>query len=84
MEVTNRFTGLDLVSSVPGELWMEVRHIVQEAVNKAIPEKRKYKKAKWLSEEASQIAEERREIKGKGEKERCPTEFRVSKKGKER
>ena len=72
MDVTNRFTGLDLVSSVPGELWMEVRHIVQEAVNKAIPEKRKYKKAKWLSEEASQIAEERREVKSKRESERYP------------
>ena len=79
VEVTNRFTGLDLVSSVPGELWMEVRHIVQEAVNKAIPEKRKYKKAKWLSEEALQIAEERREVKSKRESERYPqTKCRVS------
>ena len=54
----------------PEELWMEVHDIVQEAVIKTIPKKNKCKKAKWLSEEALQIAEERREAKGKGEKER--------------
>ena len=52
------------------ELWTEVHDIVQEAVTKIIPKKKKCKKAKWLSEEASQIAEKRREVKGKGEKER--------------
>ena len=55
---------------MPEELWREVRDIVQEAVIKTIPKKRKYKKAKWVSEEALQVAEERREVKGKGEKER--------------
>ena len=57
MEVTNRFKGLDLIDKVPEELWMEVRNIVQEAMIKIIPKKKKCKKAKWLSEEASQIAE---------------------------
>ena len=70
MEVTNRFKGLDLRDRVPEELWMEVCDIVQEAVIKTIPKKKKWKKAKWLSEEALQIAEKRREAKGKGEKER--------------
>ena len=55
---------------MPEELWTEVRDIVQEAVIKTIPKKKKSKKAKWLSEEALQIAEKRREEKGKGEKER--------------
>ena len=55
---------------MPEELWMEVRDIVQEVVIKTIPKKRKCKKAKWLSEEALQIAVKRREVKGKGEKER--------------
>ena len=55
---------------MPEELWMEVRNIVQEAVIKTIPKKKKCKKAKWLSEEALQIAEKRREAKGKGEEER--------------
>ena len=55
---------------MPEELWTEVCDIVQEAVIKTIPEKKKCKKAKWLSEEASQIAEKRRKVKGKGEKER--------------
>ena len=59
-----------MINRVPEELWMEVHDIVQEAVIKTIPEKKKYKKAKWLSEEALQIAEKRREAKGKGEKER--------------
>ena len=68
--MTNRFKGLDLIDRVPEELWMEVRDIVQEAVIKSIPKKKKCKKEKWLSEEALQIAEKRREVKGKGEKER--------------
>ena len=66
----NRFKGLYLVNRVPEELWMEVHNIVQEAVIKTIPKKKKCNKAKWLSEEALQIAEKRREAKGKGEKER--------------
>ena len=70
MEVTNRSKGLDLIDKVPEELWTEVRDIVQEAVIKTIPKKKKCKKAKWLSEEALQIAEKRREVKLKGEKER--------------
>ena len=67
--MTNRFKGLDLIR-VPIELWTEVHDTVQEAVIETIPKKKKYKKAKWFSEEALQIAEERREVKGKGEKER--------------
>ena len=70
VEVTNRFKGLDLINRLPEELWMEVRDIVQEAVIKTTPNKKKCKKAKWLSEEALQIAEKRREAKSKGEKER--------------
>ena len=70
VEVTNRFKELDLIDRVPKELWMGVHDIVQEAVIKTIPKKKKCKKAKWLSEEALQIAEKRREVKGKGEKER--------------
>ena len=66
MEGTNRFKGLDLIDRVPEELWMEVSVIVQEAVIKAIPKKKKCKKAKCLSEEALQIGEKRREVKGKG------------------
>ena len=66
--MTNRFKGLDLVDRVPEGLWMEVCDIVQEAVIKAIPKKNRCKKAKWLSEEALQIAEKRREVKVKGEK----------------
>ena len=61
MEVTNRFKGLDLIDRVPDELWTEVHDIVQEAVIKTIPNKKKCKKAKWLSEETLQIAEKRRE-----------------------
>ena len=67
MEVRNRFKGLDLRDGVPDELWME---IVQEAVVKTTPKKKKCKQAKWLSEEALQTAMKRREAKGKGEKER--------------
>ena len=69
-EVRNRFKGLDLIDRVPDELWMEVHDIVQEVVIKTIPKEKKCKKAKWLSEEALQIAEKRREAKSKGEKER--------------
>ena len=61
LEVTNRFKGLDLTDRVPEELWMEVCDIVQKAVIKTIPKKKKCKKAKWLSEEALQTAEKRRE-----------------------
>ena len=63
----NRFKGLDLIDRVPEELWMEVHDILQEALIKTIPKKKKCKKAKLLSEEALQIAEKRREVKGKGE-----------------
>ena len=70
VEVRNRFKGLDLIDRVPDELWIEVRDIVQETGIKMIPEKKKCIKAKWLSEEALQIAVKRREAKSKGEKER--------------
>ena len=70
MEVTNRFKGLHLIDRVLEKLWMGVCDIVQEAVIKPIPKKKKCKMAKWLSEEALQIAVKRRETKGKGEKER--------------
>ena len=66
----NRFKGLDLIDRVPAELWTEVRDIVQETGSKTIPKKKKCKKAKWLCEEALQIAVRRREAKNKGEKER--------------
>ena len=68
--MTNRLKGLDLTDRVPEELWTEVHDIVQEAVIKTITKKKKYKKEKWLSEKALQIAEKRRDTKGKGEKER--------------
>ena len=61
----NRFKGLDLVDRMPEELWMKVPNIIKEVVTKTIPKKRKCKKEKWLSEDALQIAEERREEKGK-------------------
>ena len=63
VEVTNRFKGLDLIDRVPEELWTEVGDIIQEAVIKTIPKKKKCKKAKWLSEEALQIAMKRRQVK---------------------
>ena len=72
MEVTNRFKGLDLINRVPEELWMEIHDIVQEAVIKTIPKKKKSKKAKWLSEEALQIAVKRREAKGNEKKKDIP------------
>ena len=71
VEVTDRFKGLDLIDRVPEELWTQVRDIVQEAGIKTIPKKKKCKKAKWFSGEASQTAVKRREAKSKGEKERC-------------
>ena len=70
VKVRNRFKGLDLIDRVPDELWMEVHDTVQETGIKTIPMEKKCKKAKWLSEEALQIAVKRREVKGKGEKER--------------
>ena len=80
----HRFKGLDLIDRVPDELWTEVQNIVQEAVIKTIP--KKCKKAKWLSEEALQIAEKRKDAKGKGERERYthlnPEFQRIAKKDK--
>ena len=70
MKVRNRFKGLDLIDRVPDELWNEVHDIVQEAGIKTIPKAKTCKKGKWLSEEALQIAEKRREVKGKVERER--------------
>ena len=66
----NRFKGLDLIDRVPEELWTEVHDTVQEAVIKTIHKKKKCEKAKWLSEEALQIAEKRKEANSKGKKER--------------
>ena len=68
VEVRNRFKGQDLIERVPDELWTEVRDIVQETAIKTIPMEKKFKKAKYLSEEALQIAVKRREAKSKGEK----------------
>ena len=70
MGVRNRFKGLDLTDRGPDELWTKVHDTVQETEIKTIPKGKKYKKAKWLSEEALQIALKRREVKSKGEKER--------------
>ena len=70
MEVRNRFKGLDLIDRMPDELWTEVGDIVQEKGIKTIPKKKKCKKAKWLSEEALQVAVKRRKVKSKGKKER--------------
>ena len=82
----NRFKGLDLIDRVPDELWMEVHDTVQESGIKTIPEKKKCKKAKWLSEEALQIAVKRRDAKSKGEKKRYThvnAEFqRIARRGK--
>ena len=66
----NRFKGLDLIDRVPDELWMEVHDILQEKGIKTIPKKKKCKKAKWLYEEALQVAVKRRDVKSKGEKRR--------------
>ena len=81
MELRNRFKGLDLIDRVPDEQWIETSDIVQGTGIKTIPKKKKCQKAKWLSEEALQIAMKRREAKGKGEKERYThlnAEFRSS------
>ena len=72
LEVRNRFKGLDLIDRVPDEVWMEVRDIVQETGIKTIPMKKKCKKAKWLSEEALQIAVKRREVKAKEKRKDIP------------
>ena len=68
--MANRFRRLDLVDRLPEELWAEVHNIVQEAVTKTIQKKKKCKKSKWLSEDALHIAEKRREVKSKGERDR--------------
>ena len=65
VDVKNRFKGLDLLDTVPEEIWTKVHNIVQRVVTKTIPKKKKCKKARWLSEEALQIVEKRREMKGK-------------------
>ena len=72
VEVRNRFKALDLIDRVPDELWMEVHDTVQEAVIKTISKKKKCKKTKWLSEEALQIAEKRREVKAKEKRKDIP------------
>ena len=86
MEVTNRLEELDLIDRVPEELWMDIPDIVEEVVINTIPKKKKCKKPKWLSEEALQRAEKRREAKGKGENERyiyLNAEFqRIARRGK--
>ena len=69
MEVTNRFRGLDVADRLPEKLWMDVHNTVQETLNKTITKKKKCKKAKSLSKKVLQIAEKRREVKGKGERE---------------
>ena len=85
VEVTNRFKGFNLIDRMPEELWTEVHNTVQEAMIKTIPKKKKCKKAKWLFEEALQIAEKRREVKGNEKKERYYSfECRVPKNSKER
>ena len=83
MEVTDRFKGLDLIDRLPEELWTGVLNIVQKVLIKTIPKKKKCKKAKWLSEEALQIAEKRREMqRRKGEI--YPFECRVPKNNREK
>ena len=84
VEVRNRFKGLDLIDRVPDELWIEVHDIVQEKGIQTIPKKNKCKKAKWLSEEALQIAVKRREAKRKEKGKIYPFEWRVPKNSKER
>ena len=84
LEMTDRFKGLDLIDRVPDELWTEVHDIVQETGIKTIPMEKKCKKAKWLSEEALQIAMKRREAKAKKKRKDVPFECRVPKNSKER
>ena len=79
MEVTDGVKRLDLIDKVPEELWIEIRNIVQEAVTKTIPKKKKWIKAKWLSEEALQIFYKRREVKNKGERKDLPIWMQSSK-----
>ena len=85
VEMMNNIKGLDLVNRVPEELWMEAHTIVQEAVTKTIPKKKKFKKAKCLSEDSLQIAEKRRDMKDKGEKEEYThlnAEFQIARRDK--
>ena len=84
MEVTNRFKGLDLIDRVPEDLWTEVCGIVQEVVIKTIPKKKRYKKAKWLSEEALYSYEKKRSERQRRKGKIYPFECRVPKKSKER
>ena len=84
MEETNRFKGLDLIDRVPEKLWMEVRDIVQEAVIKTILKEKRCQKTKWLSEEALQIAEKRREVRQRRKGKIYPFECRVPKNSKDR
>ena len=85
MKVANGFKELNLIDKVPEELWMEVCGIVQEVMIKTIPKKKKYKKAKWLSEEALQISEKRRKANTQRRKRKIyPSECRVPKNSKER
>ena len=71
-EVRNRFKGLDLIDRMPEELWTKVRNIIQEVVTKTIPKKKECKEAKWLSEEALQMAEKRRQQKEKENRKDIP------------
>ena len=84
VEVRNRLKGLDLTDKVPDEVQIEVCNIVQETAIKTIPKKKKCKKAKWLSEEALQIAVKRREAKHNEKRKDIPIECRVPKNSKER
>ena len=84
VEVTNRFKGFDLIDRAPKELWLEVHDTVQEAVIKIIPKKKKFKKANWLFEEGFQMAQKRREVKGKGKRKIYSFECRLPKNSKER
>ena len=84
VEVTNRFRGLDLIDRVPEELWTEVSDTVQEAVIKTIPKKKKCKQAKWLFDEALQIAEKERCKRQRRKRKIYPFECRIPKNGKER
>ena len=84
VDVTNRFKGLALIDRVPEEPWKEGHHIVQEAVIKTTPKKKKYKKGKWLSEEALQIAEKRRSKMQRRKGNIHPSEWRIPKNSKER
>ena len=77
--MTNRFKALDVTDRVPTDLWTEVHGIVQEAVIKIIPKKKKFRKAKWLSEEALQIAEKRREAKARAKRKDKPIRMQSSK-----